>query len=171
MELQKVHFFVFGFFSSSSKVCKIYLWYFHLWVICSLLLLVQFIRSVVSNSFWPHGLQHARLPCPPLSARVCSNSCPLSWWWYLTISSFAAPFSFLPSIFPSIRVFSSESAVHIRWPKYWRFSFSISPSMNIHGWFPLGLTGLFCLPSKGLSRVFSNTTIRKHQFFSTQLSL
>ena len=78
----------------------------------------------------------------------------------------------LPSIFTSIRVFSNESALHIRWPKYWSFSFSISPSneywMNIQGWFPLGLTGWISLQSKGLSRVFSSTTVRKHQFFGVQ---
>ena len=68
----------------------------------------------------------------------------------------------LPSIFPSIRVFSNESAFHIRWPKYWSFSFSISPSVNIQDWFHLGLTGLTSLLSKGLSRVFSNTTVQKH---------
>ena len=77
----------------------------------------------------------------------------------------------LPSVFPSIRVFSSESVLCIRWPKYWRFSFSISPSNEYSNWFPLGLTGLISLQSKGLSRVFSNTTIQKHQFFSTQPSL
>ena len=78
----------------------------------------------------------------------------------------------LPSIFASIRVFSNESALHIRWPKYWSFSFSISPSneywMNIQGWFPLGLTGGISLQSKGLSRVFSSTTVWKHQFFCVQ---
>ena len=66
---------------------------------------------------------------------------------------------------------SNESALRIRWPKYWRFSFSISTSMNIQGWFPLGLTGLIFLQSRGLSRVFSSTTIWKHQFFSVQHSL
>ena len=80
------------------------------------------------------------------------------------------PFLLLPSIFPSIRVFFNKLVLHIRWPKYWSFSFSISPS-NIHDWFPLGLTGLISLLSKGLSRVFSNTTVQKHQFFGTQLSL
>ena len=80
------------------------------------------------------------------------------------------PLLLLPSIFPSSRVFSKESVLHIRWPKYWSFSFSISSSMNIQDWFPLGLTGLI-LQSKGLSRVFSNTTVQKHQFFGTQLSL
>ena len=80
------------------------------------------------------------------------------------------PLFLLPSIFPSIRVFSNESAVCIRWPKYWSFNFSISPS-NIQDWFPLGFMGLISLLSKGLSRVFFNTTIQKHQFFSTQSSL
>ena len=76
----------------------------------------------------------------------------------------------LPSIFPSIGVFSNVSVLHIRWPKYWSFSFSISTSFK-KGWFPLRLTGLISLQSKGLSRVFSNTTVQKHQFFGTQLSL
>ena len=81
------------------------------------------------------------------------------------------PLLLLPSVFPSIRVFSSESVLHIRWPKYWSFSFSIVLPMYIKDWFPLGLTGLISLQSKGLSRVFSNTTVQKHQFFGTQLSL
>ena len=81
------------------------------------------------------------------------------------------PLHLLPSIFPSIRVFASESVLHIRWPKYWSFSFSISLLMNIQDLFPLGLTGLISLQSKGLSRVFSNTTVQKHQFFSAQISL
>ena len=76
------------------------------------------------------------------------------------------PFLLLPSVFPSIRVFSSGSALHIRWPKYWSFSFSIVLPMNIQGRFPLGSTGLISLLSKELSRVFSNTTVQKHQFFS-----
>ena len=77
---------------------------------------------------------------------------------------------FLPSIFPNTRVFSTESDFHIRWSKYWSFSFSISLPMNIQDWFPLGWTGLI-LKSKGLSRVFSNTAVQKHRFLSTQLSL
>ena len=81
------------------------------------------------------------------------------------------PLLLLPSIFPSIRVFSSESALCIKWPKYWSLSFSISPSVNIQDWFPLGLTGLISLPSKGLSRVFSSTTVQKHQFFGAWPSL
>ena len=81
------------------------------------------------------------------------------------------PLFLLPSIFPSIRVFSNESALHIRWPKYWSFSFNISPSMNTQDSSPLGWTGWISLQSNGLSRVFSNTTVQKHQFFGAQLSL
>ena len=77
-----------------------------------------------------------------------------------------SPLLLLPSIFPSIRVFSNVSVLHIRWPEYWSFSFSISPSGNIQDWFPLGWTGWISLQSKGLSRVFSNTTVQKCQFFS-----
>ena len=83
---------------------------------------------------------------------------------------FCHPRLFLHLIFPSIRVFSNESVLHIRWPKYWSFSFSSSPSNEYSGWFPLGLTGLISLQSKGLSRVFSNTTVQKHQFFGAQPS-
>ena len=80
------------------------------------------------------------------------------------------PLLLLPSIFPSIRVFSNESVLHIRWPQYWSFSFSISASYQYSGLIPLGWTGLISLQSKGLSRVFSTTTVQKHQFFCTQLS-
>ena len=78
----------------------------------------------MTDSLRPHGLQHARLPCPSLSSGVCSNSCPLIQWCYLTIFFLCHPLLLLPSLFPSIRVFSSESALHIRWSEY--FSFSIS---------------------------------------------
>src|SRR5574341_169818 len=81
------------------------------------------------------------------------------------------PLLFLPSIFPSIRVFSNESALHIRWPKYRSFSFSISPSNEHLGLIYFRMDWLISLQSKGLSRVFSNTTVQKHQFFSAQLSL
>ena len=123
----------------------------------------------MSESLQPLGLQHARLPCLSLSPRVCSNSCPLSLCCLPSIS-LCRPL-LLPSVFPSIRVSLNESALHVRWPKYWSFSFSISPSVNIQGLFPLRLTGLISLKSKGLSRVFSSTIIQKHQFFSTQHSL
>ena len=125
---------------------------------------VQFSRSVSSNSLWLHGLQHARLPCPSPFPRAFSNSCPLSQWCHPTISS-CCPLLLLSSVFPSIRVFSNESVVCIRWPKYWTDSASVLP-MNI----PLGWTYWISLQSRGLSGVFSNTTVQKHQFFSAQLS-
>ena len=81
------------------------------------------------------------------------------------------PLLLLPSVFPSIRVFSNESALHIRWPKYCCFSFNISPSNNTQDLSPLGWTGWISLQPKGLSRLFSNTTVQKYQFFSAQLSL
>ena len=87
---------------------------------------VQFSHSVVSHSLRPHGLQHARPPCPSPPPRVYSNSCSLSQWCHPTISS-CRPL-LLPSIFPSIKVFSNEWVLHIRWPKFWSFSFNISPS-------------------------------------------
>ena len=85
----------------------------------------QFSHSVVSDSSWPHGLQHARLSYPLPTPGVRSNSCPLSGWCHPTILS-CHPLLLLPSVFPSIRVSSRESVLHIRWPKYWSFSFSIS---------------------------------------------
>ena len=129
-----------------------------------------FSHSVMSNCLWPHGLQHTRLPCPLLSPGVCSNSCPLSQWYHPTISSSVASLLLLPSIFPSIRVFSNKLALCIKWPKYWSLSFNISPSNEYSGLIPLGLTGLISLQSKGLATVFSSTTVQKHQFFSAQLS-
>ena len=81
------------------------------------------------------------------------------------------PLLLLPSVFPSSRVFSKESVLHVRWTKYWSFSFNISPSKNTQDWFRLGWTGWISLQSKGLSRVSSNTTVQKHQFFGAQLSL
>ena len=92
----------------------------------------QFSRSVVSNSLRPHEPQHARLPCPSPTPGVHPNPCPLSRWCHPTVSS-CCPLLLLPSIFPSIRVFSNESALHIRWPKYWSFRFSISPSSEHPG--------------------------------------
>ena len=99
-----------------------------------LLSVSQFSWSVVSDSLWPHEPQHARPPCPSPTPRVHPNSCPLSRWCHPTISSsVVCPLLLLPSIFPSIRVFSNESALHIRWPKYWSFTFSISPSKEHPG--------------------------------------
>ena len=99
-----------------------------------------FIHSGVSNSLRPHGPQHARLPCPSLSLRACSNSCPLSQWCHPTTSSSVISSSSCLQSFPASGSFSNESSLHIRWPKYWSFSLSISPSNGyIQDWFPLGL--------------------------------
>ena len=130
---------------------------------------VQFSHSVMSSSLQPHGLQHTK---PPFTN---SRSLPK----LMSIESvmpsnhliLCRPLLLLPSILPSIRVFSNESALHIRWPKYWSFSFNISLPMNTQDWSLLGWTGWISLLSKGLSRVFSNTTVQKHQFFGAQLSL
>ena len=121
--------------------------------------MLLFSHSVVSESLWPHGPQHARLPCPPPYPGVCSNSCPLSQWCHPTISSSFVPFSSclqsLPASgsFPMSQLFASgDQSIGAS------ASASVLP-MNIQGWFPLGLTGLISLQSKGLSRVFSNTTV------------
>ena len=121
----------------------------------------------MSYSLWPHGLQHVRLPCPSPSPRLCLNPCPLSQWCHPTsVTPFSCPQSFPASgSFPVSQLFPSggqsigASA-----------SASVLP-MNIQDWFPLEWTGLISLTSKGLSRVFSSTTVQKHQFFSTQPSL
>ena len=89
---------------------------------------VQFSCSVMSDSLRPHGLQHARPPCPPPAPGICSNSCPLSQWCHPTISSSVIPFSSWPSIFPSMRAFSNESLLRMRWPNYCSFTFTINPS-------------------------------------------
>ena len=130
----------------------------------------QFSHSVMSNSLRPHGLQQARLPCPSPTPRTYSNMSTESEMPsnHLIL---CCPLLLLPSIFPSIRVFSSDSVLCIRWPKDWSFSFNISPSNEIQDWSPLGWTGWISLQSEGLSRVFSNTTVQMHQFFSAQLSL
>ena len=130
---------------------------------------VQFSRSVMSDSFQPHGLQHARPPCLSPTLRVYSNSCPLIMPSNHLI--LCRPLLLLPSIFPSIRVFSNESVLHIKWPKYWSFSFSISPSNEYSGLIFFRIDWFHLLQSRGLSRVFSNTTVQKQQLFSTQLSL
>ena len=120
-------------------------------------------------TLWRHGLQHARLLCPSLSHGVCLNSCSLSWWCCLTISSFAS-LLLLPTIFPSIRVFSNDRLfISGGQSTGASLSASILP-MNIQGWFPLGLKDLI-LMAKGLSRVFSSITIQKHRFFGAQPSL
>ena len=130
---------------------------------------VQFSLSVVSNSLWPHGLQYARLPCPP-TPRAYSNSCPLNWWCHPNISSCVVPFSsHLQSYpasgsFPMSQLFTSGGqSIGIS------ASASVLP-INTQDW-SLEWTGWISLQSKGLSRVFSNTTVQKHQFFGARPSL
>ena len=131
--------------------------------------LVQFSRSIVSNSLWPHGLQHPRPPCPSPTPGAYPNSCPSSQWYHPTISSSVIPFSFCLQSFPASGAFpvsqffaSGGQGIGVS------TSTSVLPT-NIQDWFPLGLTGWISLLSKGPSRVFSNTTVQKHQFFCTQL--
>ena len=124
----------------------------------------------MSISFWPQGLQHTRFLCPPLSPGVYSNSSPLRWWCHKNHLTLCRHLLLLPSISPSISVFSHESALHIRWPFGASASMLVFP-MNIQGWLPLGLAGLISLQFMGLSRVLPSTTVQKHQFFSPQPSL
>ena len=132
---------------------------------------MHLVFAAMFNSLVSHGLQHASLPCPSLSPRICSNSCPLSWWCHSTISSSVNPFSSWSQSFPASGSFPmsqlfSSAGQHIEASA----SASVIP-MDIKEWFPLGLTCLIALKSKGLSRVFSSTTIWKHQFFGVQPSL
>ena len=131
----------------------------------------QFSHSVESYSLWPHGLQHARLPSPSPTPGACSNPCPSSQWCHTTILSSVIPFSSCLQSFPASACFPKS---HFCTSGGQIIGVSASASvlpMNIQDRFPLGLTGLISLQSKGLSRVFSNATVQKHQFFSAQLSL
>ena len=132
---------------------------------------VQFSRLVVSDSLWPHELQHARPPCPSPTPGVHTNPCLLSWWCHPTISSSVVPFSSCPQSFPAPGSFPMSQL--FAWGDQ-SIGVSVSASVlpvNTQDWSPLGWTGWISLKSKGLSRVFSNTTVQKHQFFSSQLSL
>ena len=132
---------------------------------------VQFSCSVVSDSLQPHEPQHARPLCPSPTPRVHPNPCPLSWWCHPTISSSVVPFSSCPQSFPASRSFqmsqlfaSGGQSIGVS------ASTSVLPT-NTQDWSPLGWTGWISLQSKGLSGVFSYTTVQKHQFFGAQLSL
>ena len=123
----------------------------------------------MSDSLRSHGLQLTRLPCPSPTPGACLNSWPLSWWYHPTISPSVVPFSFCLQSFPvsgsfTMSQFSPSSGQSVGFSA----SASVLP-MNIQDWFLVGLTGFNSLQSKGLSRVFSNTTVQKHQFFGTQL--
>ena len=130
---------------------------------------VQFSCSVMSNSLRPHGLQHVRLPCPSPTPGTCS--CPSGQWCHLTISSSVAPFSSHLQSFPASRSFPMSQFFAAGGQRTEASASASVLLMNIQDWFPLGWTGWISLQSKGLSRVFSNTTVRKHPFFSSQLSL
>ena len=124
----------------------------------------------MSDFLQPHGLQHSRLPCPSLSPRVCSNSCPLSQWCHPTVSSSVVPFSSCLQSSPDLGSFQmSQLFASVGQSIGVSASTSVLP-MNIQHWFPLGWTGWISLQFKGLSMVFSNTTVQKHQFFGIQLS-
>ena len=131
---------------------------------------VQFSCSLVSNSSQPHESQHARPPCPSPTPGVYSNSCPLSQWCHPAISSSIVPYSSCPQSLPASGSFPMSQLY--AWGGQ---SIGVSASasvlpVNTQDWFPLGWTGWISLQSKGLSRVFSNTTVQKHQFFGAQLS-
>ena len=132
---------------------------------------VQFSLSVVPDSLQPHGLLHARPPCPSPTPRVHSNSCSSSRWCHPTIASSVLPFSSSLQSFPASGSFQM-SQLFASCGQSIRVSASASVlPMNIQDWFPLQMTGWISLQPKGLSRIFINTTVQKHQFFGTQLSL
>ena len=130
---------------------------------------IQF-SSVVSDSLWPHGLQHIRPPCPSPIPGIYSHSCPLRWWCHPTISSAVIPFSSCLQSFPASGSFQMSQLFTSSGQN---IGVSVSASVlsvNTQNWSPLGWTGWISLQSKGLSSVFSNTTVQNHQFFGTQLS-
>ena len=146
-------------------------WIRKLWYIYRMEYSVQFSHSAMSDSLRPHGLQHVTSPCPSPTLGDNSDSRPLSQWWHSTISSSVVPFSSHLQSFPASGSFQMNQLFASGGQ---RIGISASTSilpMNIQDWFPLGWAGWISLQSKGLSRVFSNTTVQKHQFFSTQLSL
>ena len=132
---------------------------------------VQFSCSVVSNSLRPHGLQHARLPCPSPILGAYSNSCPLSRRCHLTISSCVVPFSSCLQSFPASGSFLMSQLFPSGGQNIGASASSSVLPVNIQDWSPLGWTGWISLLFKGLSRVFPNTTVQKHQFFGTKHSL
>ena len=126
---------------------------------------IQLSCSVVSDSLWCHGLHHARPLCPSPTPAVYSNSCPLSWWWHPTISSSVVPFSSCLQCFPASGSFPMSQLFASGGQRIGVSASASVLSMNIQDWFPLGLTSLISLLSRRLSRVFSSTTVQKHQFF------
>ena len=132
--------------------------------------LSQFSHSDLSNCLQPHGLQHARLPCPSPTPRACSNSCPWSRWCHPTISSSVIPFSSCLQSFPASGSFPMSQFFTKRGQSIGVLALVSVLPMYIQDWFPLGWTGWISLQSKGVSRVFSNTAVQKYQFFGAQPS-
>ena len=154
---------------NNREISLQYVW-LHLCVRYTFSQSVQFSQSVVSDSLRPHKSQHARPPCPSPIPGVHPNSCPSSRWCHPTISPSVVPFSSCPQSFPALGSFPMNQVFASG-----RESIGVSAStsvllMNTQNWFPLGWTGWISLQSKALLRVFSNTTVQKHQFFGTQLS-
>ena len=139
---------------------------FHNWMLSS----VQFSSSVVSSSLRPHELQHARPPCPSPTPGVYTNSCPSSRWCHPAISSSVVPFSSCPQSLPASESFPMSQPFTSGGQSIGVSGLASVLQKNTQGWSPLEWTGWISLQSKGLSRVFSNTTVQKHQFFSAQLS-
>ena len=131
---------------------------------------VQFSHSVLSDSLQPHELQHARPPCPSPTPRVHSNSCPPSRWCHPAISSSVIPFSSCSQSIPASESFPMSQLFAWSWPKYWSFSFSISPSNEHPGLISFRMDWLDLLTVQGTLKGLPNTTVQKHQFFGTQLS-
>ena len=123
----------------------------------------------MSDSLWPHELQHTRLPCLSLFLGAYSNSCPLSWWFHLIISSSVTLFSSCPQSFPASGSFPISGPFTSGGQNIGASASASVLPMNIQDWFLLGLTGLISLQSKGLSKIFSSTIIQKHQFFTLSL--
>ena len=130
---------------------------------------VQFSHSVVSDSLRPHGLQHARPPCPSPTPRAYSNSCPSNWWCHPTTLSSVIPFSSHLQSFPASGSFQISQFFTSGGQSIGVSASASVRLMNTQDWFPIGWTGWIFLQSKGLSRVFSRATVQRHQFFSTQL--
>ena len=140
-------------------------------LLLSIFQIFQFILVVQScSTLQPHGLQHARLPCPSPAPGVCSNSCPSSQWCHPTISSSVVPLSSCLQSFPASGSLPMSQFFASGGQSIGVSASALILSLNIHNWSPLGWTSWISLQSKGLSRVFSNTTVQKHQFFSTQPS-
>ena len=152
-------------------ICRIFLKGSHLYtLIFNMNDSFQFSPSVMSDSLWPHGLQHTRPPCPSSNPGAHSNSCPSSRWCHSTISSSVVPFSSCVQSCPASGAFLRSQFFSSGGQSIGASASASVLLMNIQDWFPLGLIGLIPLQSKGFSRVF-NTAVQKHQFFGIQPSL